>query len=59
MWLVEILILIAIVVEIVWSICEHKEAVGLLKEIKDILEESNAELAEIRDETVEDEPTPS
>jgi hypothetical protein len=63
MW-IEILILLAIVVEIGWSIYVRKqdaEALTLLKEIKTILEDSNAELADIRDETVEgkDEPTSS
>jgi hypothetical protein len=64
--LIEILILLAIVAEIGWSIYdrlsqakENKKAIGLLNSIKDILEESNQELADIRDETVEDEPASS
>jgi hypothetical protein len=56
--LIEILILLAILAEIGWSIYVRKqdaEALTLLKEIKTILEDSNAELADIRDETVDDE----
>lgn len=59
--LIEILILFAILAEIGWSIYDryHNPAIKLLNEIKEILEESQEELADIRDETVEDEPTPS
>jgi len=55
--LIEVLILIAILVEIGWSIYDryHNPAIELLNEIKTILEDSNAELADIRDETVTEE----
>jgi hypothetical protein len=58
---IETLILLAILAEIGWSIYDRwkqnknsDEQLGLLNTIKDILEESNAELADIRDETVEE-----
>lgn len=58
--LIEILILLAILGEIGWSIYDrwsqnkkNDESLDLLKGIKEILEDSNAELADIRDETVE------
>lgn len=56
--LIEILILVAILFEIGWSVYVRKqdqEALRLLNEIKDILDDSRAELADIRDETVEEE----
>jgi len=60
---IELLILIAILWEIAWSIYDRKrtferdqESLGLLKDIKDILDDSRAELADIRDKAVEDEP---
>lgn len=59
---VEVLILIAILAETAWSIYDRwktnkrdQESLGILKEIKETLEESNAELADIRDTAVEDE----
>jgi hypothetical protein len=63
--LIEILILIAILYEIGWSIYDRKRtterdqaSLGLLNEIKEILEDSRAELVDIRDETVEEEDEP-
>jgi hypothetical protein len=60
--LIEILILLAILWEIGWSIYDRKRtserdqaSLALLNEIKDILDDSRAELADIRDETVEEE----
>jgi hypothetical protein len=67
--LIEFLILIAIGVEIYYSIADRKAnrtrdarqielqemMVKILGEQKEVLEESNAELADIRDETVEEE----
>lgn len=55
--LIEILILLAILVEIGFSIYDrfHNPELTLLNEIKTILEDSNAELADIRDETVTEE----
>lgn len=60
--MIEALIFVAILGEIGWSIYDrwkqnkqNNESLELLKGIKEILEDSNAELADIRDETVEDE----
>ena len=67
--IIEVLILALIAVEIIFSLVDRKEnkerdartiqlqqdMVRLLGEQKEVLEESNAELADIRDETVEDE----
>jgi len=62
--MIEILILLAILAEIGWSIYDRwkqnkssDEQLSLLKAIKETLEESQAELADIRDETVEDDAT--
>lgn len=62
--LIEILILLAILWEIGWSVYDRKrtserdqEQLGILNEIKTILEDSNAELADIRDEAVEEDET--
>jgi len=71
--IIEVLILALIAVEIILSLVDRKEnkardartiqlqqdMVRLLGEQKEVLEESNAELADIRDETVEDESTSS
>jgi hypothetical protein len=60
--LIEILILLAILWEIGWSIYDRRKTserdqaqLDLLKKMLEILEDSNAELADIRDETVEEE----
>lgn len=66
---IEILILLAILVEIYFSIVDRRTnktrdarqlelqelMVKILGEQKEVLEDSNAELADIRDETVEEE----
>ena len=59
---IEILILLAILVEIGWSIYDrwkqnknNEEQLNLLKAIKETLESSEAELVDIRDATVEEE----
>ena len=71
--IIEVFILALIAVEIILSLVDRKEnkardartiqlqqdMVRLLGEQKEVLEESNAELADIRDETVEDESTSS
>jgi uncharacterized membrane-anchored protein YhcB (DUF1043 family) len=71
MW-IEILIAVLIAIEIGFSIVDRKAnkardkkqidlqelMVKILGEQKDVLEESNAELADIRDETVEEEVDP-
>lgn len=71
---IEILILLLIGIEIILSLIDRKEnksrdaralqlqeaMVKILGEQKEVLEDSQAELADIRDETVEeDEPTPN
>jgi hypothetical protein len=62
---IELLILIAIAVEIYFSIADRRankewqdRVVKLLGEQKGVLEESNAELVDIRDATVEEEIEP-
>jgi len=71
--IIEVLILVLIAAEIILSLIDRKEnkardartiqlqqdMVRLLGEQKEVLEESNAELADIRDETVEHESTSS
>jgi hypothetical protein len=57
---IEKLILIAILVEIFQSWLDRRNQEKLFNKMLDVMEDSNAELADIRDETVgEDEPTPS
>jgi FtsZ-interacting cell division protein ZipA len=49
---IEILILIAILVEIVQSWLDRRNQEKVFKKMLEVLEDSNAELADIRDETV-------